>query len=91
MTWVIAVSLCFKYYLWKSRNNTGVGAVVCHPRIKTRKTGRPAEDQCALHRAGVKFGLVLGEIQHIRGKLEVNEGTGDRGSLSHWFGYVIIA
>ncbi len=23
-TWVIAVSLCFKYYLWKSRNNTGV-------------------------------------------------------------------
>ena len=24
MTWVIAVSLCFKYYLWKPGINTGV-------------------------------------------------------------------
>jgi len=23
-SWVIAASLCFKYYLWKSRNNTDV-------------------------------------------------------------------
>jgi hypothetical protein len=25
---VIAVSLCFEYYLWKSRNNTGVPPTV---------------------------------------------------------------